>query len=144
MKPRRWLAYTVSLNDLLATYPTILDRFEESDVPLDEVFGSNTEPGAKVPGLIISIGLAVEPPRLAEIVGLLEGLGQLFIAIDTECTPHSKCIYVGALNLRNEPVRAVSGRLLETILTPGLTASSLVDAIEREPSVEVLPGRSSV
>ena len=77
MKPKRWLSYTVELNDLLPSYDQILKAFELSAVPLDATFGSNSEPGHDIPGVLLAIGPAVEPARLGEILDLLEGIGQV-------------------------------------------------------------------
>jgi hypothetical protein len=137
MKPRRWLAYTVEVNDLLPSYEHIVDRFERSDVPLDGTFGSNTLAGVELPGLLLAIGPAVEPPRLAEVVDLLAGLGQLFVLVCAEDT-HDKCITIGALNLEHDAVTAVAGDVLATIMDPDATASDLSGAVERAPKVLVL------
>ena len=137
MKPRRWLAYTVEVNDLLPAYEQIVDRFEPSEVPLDGTFGSNTLAGVELPGLLIAVGPAVEPARLAEVVDLLAGLGQLFVLICDE-DMHDKCILVGALNLEGDAVTAIKGEVLRTIMDPDATANDLRDAVERAPKVHVL------
>lgn len=137
MKPRRWLAYTVEVNDLLPSYERIVDRFEQSDVPLDGTFGSNTLAGVELPGLLLAIGPAVEPARLAEVVDLLAGLGQLFVLVCDEPI-HDKCILVGALNLEHDAVTAVAGDVLATIMDPDATAADLCDAVARAPKVLVL------
>jgi hypothetical protein len=142
MKPRRWLAYTIQLNDLLEPYEEIVDRFAASDIPLDATFGSNTVAGAELPGLLLAIGPAVEPARLAEIVALLDGLGQLFVLIDLD-GPHDKSVCIGALNLGGEPVAAVAGPILATLRTPGASALDLVRAVATAPKVHVLSGRDA-
>lgn len=139
MKPRRWLAYTVEVNDLLPAYEQIVDRFEPSEVPLDGTFGSNTLAGVELPGLLLAIGPAVEPARLAEVVDLLAGLGQLFVLVCDE-DMHDKCILVGALNLEGDAVTAVAGEVLATIKDPDATVADLHTAIERAPKVLVLGG----
>lgn len=140
MKPRRWLAYKIELNDLLPDYSKILDRIEHSDIPLDGVFGSNTEWGSRIPGLLLAIGPAVEPSRLLEILALVEGLGQVFLAVH-DAAEHSKVIVVGSLNLNNEPIVAISEELIAVISPPGATATMLVDAIAAAPKVQVLSTR---
>lgn len=139
-KPRRWLAYTIELNDLLPNYSEILDRFEASDIPLDGAFGSNTERGTTMPGLLLAIGPGVEPARLLEVCELLEGLGQLFLRIYGE-GEHSKGILIGALNLFHDPVVAIGDRLLDALSKPGATAACLARAVAEEAEVEVLPAR---
>src|SRR5262245_42835819 len=114
MKPRRWLAYTIELNDLLTTYEEILNRFERSDVPLDGTFGSNTTAGLELPGLLLAIGPSVEPARLREVVDLLDGLGQLFVLVHPDGV-HEKVILIGALNSRGEAVTALAGEVLATV-----------------------------
>jgi hypothetical protein len=44
MKPRRWVGYWIALNDLLPDAQEILDRFERSEIPLDDTFGSSSDP----------------------------------------------------------------------------------------------------
>lgn len=136
MKPRRWLAYTVEVNDLPPCFEEIIGRFEQSDVPLDATFGSNTEPGRQIPGLLIAFGPAVEPQRLHEVVSLLAGLGKLFLVVHHEAT-HSKYIGIGALNLEGEPVVAMSEALLALIRRPDTSASDLCKAVASAPRVHL-------
>jgi hypothetical protein len=143
MKPRRWLAYSVEVNDLLPSYEQIVDRFEQSDVPLDGTFGSNTLSGVEMPGLLLAIGPAVEPARLAEVVDLLAGLGQLFLLVCDEPV-HDKCILVGALNLEHDAVTAIAGDVLAVVRDPGATAADLRQAMEHAPKVHVLGARDLV
>jgi hypothetical protein len=44
VRPRRWLGYFVSLNDLHPRAEEMLDRFEQSEIPLWDTFGSSSEP----------------------------------------------------------------------------------------------------
>lgn len=140
MKPKRWLAYSIELNDLLPDYDRLVQAFAESDVPLDAAFGSNSDTGpsaaggCRIPGMLIAIGPAVEPPRLAEIFGLLEGHGDRFLTIHADAL-HGKVIYIGALNLNNEPVIRVSDEILGVVHHPGATAQGLRDAVESAPKV---------
>jgi hypothetical protein len=140
MKPRRWLAYTIEVNDLVPSYEDIVDRFERSDVPLDGTFGSNTVSGVEMPGLLVAVGPAVEPARLAELVDMLAGLGQLFVLVDEEPI-HDKCILIGALNLEHVAVTAIAGDVLAVVRDPGATAADLHRAIAHAPKVLVLGGR---
>ena len=142
MKPRRWLAYTIELNDLLPMYDEIVDRFEHSDVPLDGAFGSNTTTGLELPGLLLAIGPSVEPARLSEVVDLLEGLGQLFILVHPDGV-HEKVILIGALNLKGEAVTALAGEVLATVTRPSATAAELRQAIKNAPKVHLLSGRET-
>jgi len=142
MKPRRWLAYTVEVNDLLPCYEDLLERFETSEIPLDGAFGSNTSDGREVPGLLLAVGPAVEPERLIEILELLHGLGQLFLVVN-EDGPHGKSIAIGALNLNGDSVVAVTGELLGEIRRPGATSTELRMAIEAAPQVRVFAARAS-
>src|SRR5262245_581934 len=136
MKPRRWLAYTVEVNDLLPCFETIVDRFEKSQVPLDATFGSNSTSGQQVPGLLIAFGPAVEPQRLHEVVGLVTGLGRLFLIVHDEAT-HSKYIGIGALNLNNEPVVAMTDALRALLGSPDATAADLRKALAGSPRVHL-------
>lgn len=142
MKPKKWLAYTIEVNDLLPVYDQIVDRFEQSDIPLDGAFGLNTTVGVSLPGLLLAIGPAVEPVRLAEVVSLLSGLGQLFILFHDEAS-HDKVILVGALNLSGDKVTAVTGDVLATIMRKDATAEELRAAIEKAPKVHLIAGRDA-
>jgi hypothetical protein len=113
MKPKKWLAYTIEVNDLLPAYEQIIARFEESDIPLDGTFGSNTTAGHVAPGILLAIGPAVEPARLAEVILLLSELGQLFILVHDEAS-HNKVILIGALNLSGDKVTAITGDVIAT------------------------------
>jgi hypothetical protein len=137
MKPRRWLAYNIEVNDLLPQYSEIVDRFEQSDIPLDGAFGSNTEWGSEVPGLLVAVGPAVEPKRLLDIVALLDGLGQLFVTINHE-GEHSKVIAIGALNLKREPIAAITEDMIATLSRPNATSHSMIEAIKSAPKVAVV------
>jgi hypothetical protein len=139
MKPRRWLAYTIEVNDLLPMYEQVVDRFEASDVPLDGAFGSNTTTGVELPGVLLAVGSAVEPARLAEVLGLLTGW-QLFVVM-RDGREHEKEIIIGALNLDAEPVTAIAGELLATIMQPDATAADLRRAVDSASEVHVLVGR---
>lgn len=137
MKPRRWLAYNIDVNDLLPQYSQIIDRFEPSDIPLEGAFGSNTEPGSKVPGLLLAVGPGVEPERLLEIVVLLSGLGQLFLAVHDSAV-HSKVIDIGALNLDKRPIVAITKNLVAVLSESNATSHSMIRAIDAAPKVAVV------
>ena len=137
MKPRRWLAYNIEVNDLLPQYSEIVDRFERSDIPLDGAFGSNTEAASGIPGLLLAVGPAVEPERLLEVVDLLRDLGQLFVVVH-DSAEHSKGICIGALNLERNPVVAVTEDLLAVLSETNATPSSMIQAINAAPKVAVV------
>ncbi|HEY1372054.1 MAG TPA: hypothetical protein VGH50_06255 [Candidatus Binatia bacterium] len=142
MKPKKWLAYTIEVNDLLPAYEQIIARFEESDIPLDGTFGSNTTAGHVVPGILLAIGPVVEPARLAEVILLLSELGQLFILVHDEAS-HNKVILIGALNLSGDKVTAITGDVIATIMRKDATAEALLRAIERAPKVHVIAARNA-
>lgn len=138
MKPMRWLAYNIEVNDLLRQYTEIVDRFERSDIPLDGAFGSNTESGSEVPGLLVAVGPGVEPQRLLDILLLLDGLDQLFVVLNTE-GEHSKIVAIGSLNLNKECIVAVTEEMIAVLSDPSATSTSMVEAINAAPKVGVLP-----
>jgi hypothetical protein len=144
MKPKKWLAYIIEVNDLLPSYDQIVERFEHSDIPLDGAFGSNTTTGTVLPGLLLGIGRRVEPARLAEVLSLLSGFGHLFILVHEDGThEHDKFIVIGALNLSGESVTAVTGDVLATIMRKDATAEELYQTIKKAPKVHVLTGRDT-
>lgn len=141
-KPRRWLAYTVELNDLLPSYERILDRFERSDVPLDGVFGSGSVSTSPPLGILVAIGPAVEPQRLDEILRLVEDLDLLFLVVHDD-PPHNKVIIIGSMNLEAAPFVAVTPRLLGVIRGPRATAADVTSAIAAMPKVQAIRKRET-
>jgi len=141
-KPRRWLAYTIELNDLLPHYQQILDRFERSDVPLDGVFGSSSVSTSPPVGILIAIGPAVEPERLDEVIRLVEDLDQLFLVVHDDPS-HNKVIIIGAMNLESVPFVAVTPELLGVVRSPGATAASVRSAIAAMPKVQAIRKREA-
>ncbi len=140
MKPKRWLAYTIELNDLLPHYEGILSAFDGSDVPLDATFGSNSESGMEIPGILVAVGSAVEPARLAEVLALLDGIDRIFLTVH-DAAVHSKVIYVGALNLDGDPIAPFSDQLSSFVRDPNATPRELMRAIERAPKIDILSER---
>jgi hypothetical protein len=139
-KPRRWLGYTIELNDRLSAYEEILTRFEQSDIPLDDVFGSNSIAQPTTPSLLVAVGPQVEPERLGEILQLLDGLGQVFLVLHDD-PPHNKVIYIGAMNLEAAPLIAVSDELRALTHQPGASAEELAKAIGASPKVQPMRKR---
>jgi len=112
VRPRRWLGYFVSLNDLHPRAEEMLDRFERSEIPLWDTFGSSSELPASNSKFIVAFGPGVEAGRLQEVLELLDGVGVEYLQAMRE---NRKCIYIGTLNLENEPVTAFSAEFMETI-----------------------------
>lgn len=141
MKPRRWLGYTIALNDLLANAKEILDRFERSEIPLDDTFGSSSDPAARPRSTILYVGPGVEQDRLLELLALLEGVPIHFLQADH--AGHSrKTIYIGSFNLENERVAPYSPEILASVCRPGLSAEEVTAAIINASTVHVLTVKS--
>ena len=131
MKPRRWLGYTIYLNDLFAESEEILDRFEVSEIPLSDTFGSSSDPPTKPLRFILLIGPGVEIDRLNELLELLEGMCPDFIQPETD-KAYRKNIYIGCNDSNNESIIPLSPQLKETlkiqIFTPAELAAYLINA----------------
>jgi hypothetical protein len=112
VRPRRWLGYFVSLNDLHPRAEEMLDRFEQSEIPLWDTFGSSSEQPASNDRFIVAFGPGVEAGRLIEVLEVLEDLSVEYLQAMRE---NRKTIYIGTLNLENEPVAPYSADLLKTI-----------------------------
>ena len=141
MKPKRWLGYTIALNDLLPDAQEILDRFERSDIPLDDTFGSSSDPPARPRSTILYVGPGVEQDRLLELLGLLEGIPVHFLQADH--AGHSrKKIYIGALNLENARVAPSSPEVLAYLRRPGLSPEEVTAAILDASTLSVLTVKS--
>jgi hypothetical protein len=61
----------------------------------------------------VAFGPGVEAGRLREVLELLDGLGVEYLQSMRE---NRKCIYVGALNLENDPVAPYSADSMNTIM----------------------------
>lgn len=136
--PRRWLGYRIELNDLLPDCTEILDRFELSEIPLHDTFGSNTDYESAPDRTIISVGEAVEPERFLELIELLDGLNLDFVMAIGD-TLNRKDINIGSLNLGNEPMAALSESLLSTVRHECKNAAQFAECIKSCAKVFPLP-----
>ena len=140
MKPRRWLGYTICLNDLLEDAPEILDRFERSDVPLDDTFGSSSDPPTRPRATLLYFGPGVEPPRLVEVLDLLRRLPVHHL--QTDSSGHArKTIYVGALNFEALPVAPLTPSLDAQLRRPGLSVDELSAVVKAHSTVHALESK---
>ncbi|MFH2047744.1 MAG: hypothetical protein ABIK92_21675 [Pseudomonadota bacterium] len=124
MKPRRWLGYTIYLNDLFAVSEKILDRFEVSEIPLTDTFGSSSDPPTKPSKFILLIGPGVEIERLNELLELLEGIGPDYIQPETD-NAYRKNIYIGCNDSKDESIIHLSPQLKETLKKQNFTSDGL-------------------
>lgn len=112
LRPRRWLAYSVSMNDLHSRAAEMLDRFESSEIPLAETFGSSSDVDAPPEQFIVAFGPGVEAGRLLEVLDLLEGIdAPRLLAMSDQ----RKTIYVGAFNLAGEPTMPLTPAMLQLL-----------------------------
>lgn len=139
-RARRWLGYRIDLNDLLADAAEILDRFEASEIPLEDSFGSSSDPPERPRSTILFFGPGTEPQRLLELLELLEGIPIHYLHAGTES--HSrKCILIGSYNGDADPVAPLGAELLEEIRGAG-TAEELTEIVRRSSNVRALTIRS--
>ena len=124
MKPRRWLGYSIYLNDLFAESEKILDRFEVSEIPLNDTFGSSSDPPIKPSKFTLLIGPGVEIDRLNEILELLEGIGPDFIQLETD-NAYRKNIYIGCNDSDNESIISLSPNLKEILKKQNFSPNEL-------------------
>jgi hypothetical protein len=112
MKPRRWLGYTVCLNDELPRSEQILDHFEQSSIPLADTFGSSSDVSGRTQSVIVMFGPRVERDRLVEVLDLLASAEQPVHFLMASTGPSSrKTIYIGAYNLDGERVAPLTDAL---------------------------------
>jgi hypothetical protein len=140
MKSKKWMAYTVALNDLIADYDVIIERFEKSSIPLDELFGSNTEQYSPH-SIVMAIGTAIEPSRLRDILKLLENLGPDFIIVDIEGIPHKKTIYIGSYKLDQEEAIPMTPILRQKLLDEQLDLKGMYLILEQSLKVPIIENR---
>jgi len=126
MKPRRWLGYSIYLNDLFPESEKILDRFEVSEIPLMDTFGSSSDPPTKPSKFVLMIGPGVEINRLNELLELLEGVCPEFIQPETDNT-YRKNIYIGCNDSGNESIIPLSTQLKETFKAQNFNPDDLTD-----------------
>lgn len=115
MKPRQWLGYSIFLNDLLEQSEGILDRFERSEIPLADTFGSSSDPPIKPSRYILLVGPGVEIERLKDVLNLLEGLGPDFILPENDGA-YRKHIYIGCNDSKSESIIPLSPQLKKEIM----------------------------
>ena len=115
MKPRQWLGYAIFLNDLLEHSEEIIDRFELSEIPLSDTFGSSSDPPIKPDRYILLVGPGVEIERMKDVLKLLEGLGPDFIQPETDGA-YRKHIYIGCNDSKSESIIPLSPQLRERIM----------------------------
>ena len=111
LKPRRWLGYDISLNDLIPDAERILDLFETSEIPLCDSFGSSSDPPERPRSVILFFGPGTEPERLAELLDLLPSSSIHCLQAGTE-GHNRKTIYIGGYNFDSEPVAPATAELL--------------------------------
>lgn len=141
IKDKKWLAYTIALNDLINGYDVIVERFEKSVIPLDEIFGSNSEQYAPNPVSMV-IGNAVEPLRLRDILILLEGFEPDFLMVDNEGFPHKKAIFIGSYNLDHEEAIPLTPGLMQKLLNENLDSKGLQHILEQSLKVPIIENKN--
>jgi hypothetical protein len=102
----------MSARSLLSRADEMLDRFEQSEIPLWDTFGSSSESHVSNGQFIVAFGPGVEAGRLLEVLVLLDGFGVQRLHAMPQ---NRKSIYIGSLNLENEPTIPFSADLLEVI-----------------------------
>lgn len=126
MKPRRWLGYTICLNDELPQSERVLDQFEQSSIPLDDTFGSSSDVAGRNQSVIVMFGPRVERERLVEVLDLLaEAELEVHFLMASFESCHRKMIYIGAYNLEHERVAPLTAELDSRIRTEARTAEEL-------------------
>ena len=129
MKPRQWLGYSILLNDLLPTSEEILNRFETSEIPLDDTFGSSSDPPIKPSRFILLVGPGVEIERLNEVLKLLDGLGPEFIQQETDGA-YRKHIYIGSNDSGDDLIIPLLPKLKEKLINLKCTPKELADYLK--------------
>jgi hypothetical protein len=140
LKPRRWLGYTISVNDLLADAERIIDLFENSEIPLADTFGSSSDPAERPRSVILFFGPGTEPERFAELLDLLPVAAIHFLQASTDGGSR-KTIYVGSYNLDAEPVAPITPDLLAAVRSAS-TPDELSRVVQEASSVVPLTVRS--
>lgn len=142
MKPRRWLGYTICLNDELPQSERALDLFEQSSIPLDDTFGSSSDVGGRNQSVILMIGPRVECALLVEVLDLLaEASLPVHFIMATEETDRRKTIYIGAYNLDHEQVAPFTAELEARIRSLKLGADELSRVIRGLSTVTPITAR---
>ena len=123
MKPREWMGYSVELNDLLPEAAEIIGRFEQAQVPLDDTFGSSSDPAVPPPPLIVYFGPDVEPQRLLDVLYLLPVKVRFLLA--GTASEDRKRILIGSYNYDRDRPTPFSDELVRRIEQPGMTPDDL-------------------
>ena len=142
MKPRRWLGYSIHLNDELPGFARALDVFEQSDVPLDDTFGSSSDVSGRNQATVLMIGPRVEQARLIEILDLLaQARVQVHFLQASGETDRRKTIYIGSYNLDHEKVAPFTRELESTLRTQDLDPDALAALVQEASTVAVITAR---
>lgn len=142
MKPRRWLGYTVCLNDEVPQAEQALDRFEHSSIPLDDTFGSSSDVMGRTQSVILMFGPRVERDHLLEILDLLaEAQVPVHFLMASAASDHRKTIYIGAYNLDHERVAPFTAELNSRIRAEDLTSDELARLVQSASTVTPITAR---
>ena len=139
-KPRRWLAYRIELNDLLPEVDAILDRFERSEVPLEDCFGSNSDRPEVPRSTILFFGPGTEPDRLVELIDLLDGIPIHYVQAGDEVW-NRKVIFIGSYNFDAEGGAPLSPGLIKDV-RGAATPEELTEIVQRASTVTPMTVRS--
>ena len=137
MKPRQWLGYTILLNDLLPAYEEILNRFEISEIPLDDTFGSSSDPPTMPSKFILLVGPGIEIKCLNDILKLLDGLGPEFIQPETD-EAYRKHIYIGSNYSEDNVIIPLLPELKQKIVSLKCTPNELTKFLTKISTLKAL------
>ena len=140
MKPRRWLGYRVFVNDLLPDAEEIIMLFAGSDIPLDDTFGSSSDPPSAPPPLVLFFGPGVEPVRLLEVIELL-GTPRIRFLQAPVGDENRKTILVGAYNWDADPLTPFGEALLEQIRAEGFTSEDLTSLVRAASRIRLVESK---
>jgi hypothetical protein len=142
MKPRRWLGYTIYVNDELPRSERILDQFEQSSIPLADTFGSSSDVSGRTQSVIVMFGPRVERDRLVEVLDLLASAEQAVHFLMASIEPSSrKTIYIGAFNLDGERVAPLTDALALRIRSESPSPDDLIQLVQSASTVTPLTVR---
>jgi hypothetical protein len=130
----QWQMARVSVNDLLKSYPKVLESLAAGGIPVGDKFGSNSSPAVRPKYSVISIGDGVPMNAVGAVVSRVAQFEDWFIELPKDPMTTGQ-IYIGAYGYGGEKVVRLTSELTEAIVHGKLSREQLEQWLERGGTV---------
>lgn len=126
MKPHAWLGYTVEVNDLLPTYDRLLTALASNGIPVDDTFGSSSDPPDIPADFTVYWDSRCDEARVREVLRTVSqfGLQNVLVGSDDE---FGKRIIIGAYYEDYQNPVAINDLLLSMLLDSKLPRKQFLE-----------------